>query len=137
MFGWRYKDTDQSKFVRWGYQNPINSVTLTIPGNTVKGFYVLTSFRGCVLSWLTTLNLDWGNDRSFVIYYYNSRIDTYLKHFVNAYRCVCWMKITSIDVLDGPYIRPCRYFTVSWIHEYSICFWIIFLGNSLHCYILF
>ena len=30
MLGRRYKDTDQSKFVGWGYQNPINSVTLTV-----------------------------------------------------------------------------------------------------------
>ena len=76
------------------------------PGNTMKRFYVLTSFRGCVLSWLTTLNLDWGNDRSFDIYYHSFPMGTCLKHFINTYRCVCWMKSTSIDGLDVPYIRP-------------------------------
>ena len=76
------------------------------PGNTMKGFFVLTSFRRCVLSWLATLNLDRGNDRSFDIYYHNFPMGTYLKHFINAYRCVCWMKSTSIDGLDVPYIRP-------------------------------
>ena len=72
----------------------------------MKRFYVLTSFRGCVLSWLTTLNLDRGNDRSFDIYYYNFPMGTYLKHFINVYRCVYWMKSTSFDGLDVPYIRP-------------------------------
>ena len=120
MLGWRYKDTDLSKFVGWGYQNPINSATLTLntvawtgfgtlvffPGNTMKGFYVLTSFRGWVLSWLATLDLDRGNDRSFDIYYHNFPMGTYLKHFIKAYLCLCWMKSTSIDGLDVPYIRP-------------------------------
>ena len=38
--------------------------------------------------------------------YTNSPMNTYLKHFVKAYNCVCWMKSTSIDGLDVPYIRP-------------------------------
>ena len=62
------------------------------PGNTMKGFYGLTSFRGCVLTWLTTLNLDRGKDWPFDIYYHDSPMDTYLKNFINAYRCVYWMK---------------------------------------------
>ena len=74
----------------------------------MKGLYVLTSFRGCVLGCLTTLHLEQGNDRSFDIYYYNFPMGTYLKHFINAYRCVCWMKSTSIDGLDVLYIRPWR-----------------------------
>ena len=79
----------------------------------MKRFYVLTSFRGWVLSWLTTLNLDRGNDRSFDIYYHSFPMGTCLKHFINTYRCVCRMKSTSIDELDVPYIRPCRiYFIV-------------------------
>ena len=44
------------------------------------------------LSWLTTLNLDWGNDLSFHICYHNFPMDTYLKHYINAYQCVCWMQ---------------------------------------------
>ena len=76
----------------------------------MKRFYVLTSFRGYVLSWLTTLNLDRGNDGSFDIYYHNFPMGTCLKHFINTYHCVCWMKSTSIDGLDVPYIRPwCLY----------------------------
>ena len=78
------------------------------PGNVMKGFSGLTSFRGCVLSWLMILNLDRGIGGSFDIYYHNSPTDTYLKHFINAYRCVCWMKSTSIDGLDVLYIRPWR-----------------------------
>ena len=73
----------------------------------MKGIYVLTIFRGCILSWLTTLNLDRGNDRSFNIYYHNFPMGTCLKHFINTYRCVCWMKSTSIDGLDVPYILTC------------------------------
>ena len=76
------------------------------PGNSMKWFYGVTSFRRYLLSLLTTLNLDRGSDRSFDIYYHNSPMDTYLKHFINTYRCVCWMKSTSIDGLDRPYIRP-------------------------------
>ena len=38
MLGWRYKDTDPSKFIGWGYQNPINSVTLIISTVTWTGF---------------------------------------------------------------------------------------------------
>ena len=78
------------------------------PGDTVKGPYILTSFRGCVLSWLTTLHLDRGNDQSFDIYYCNFPMGNYLKHFINVYRCVCWMKSMSIDGPDVPYIRPCK-----------------------------
>ena len=78
------------------------------PGNAMKGFSGLMSFRGCVLSWLMILNLDRWNGGSFDIYYHNSTTGTYLKYFINAYRCVCWIKSTSIDGLDGPYIRPWR-----------------------------
>ena len=85
-------------------------------GNTMTTFYVLTNFCGCVLSWLTTLNLDRGNDRSFDIYYHNFPMGTCLKHFTNTYRCVCGMKSTSIDGLDVRYIRP-------WVeHILKICF---------------
>ena len=61
MLGGHYKDTDASKLVGWGYQNPINSVHLTFhklalepllffAGNTMKRYYGLTSFYGCTLS---------------------------------------------------------------------------------------
>ena len=73
----------------------------------MKRFYVLTSFRGCVLSWLTTLSLDRGNGRSFDIYYHSFPMGTCLKYFINTYRCVCWIKSTSIDGPDVPFIRPC------------------------------
>ena len=36
-------------------------------------------------------------------------MDTYLKHFINAYRCIFWIKSTSIDRLDVPYMRPCQW----------------------------
>ena len=52
------------------------------------------------------LKLDRGNDRSFDIYYHSFRMGTCLKHFINTYHCVCWMKSTSIDRLDVPYVRP-------------------------------
>ena len=88
----------------------------------MKGLYVLMSFHGCVLSWLTTIHLDQGNDRSFDIYYYNFPMGTYLKHFINVYRCDCWMKSTSIDGLDGyrVYIRP-------WLQNLFVCFSCYFL----------
>ena len=38
MLGWRYKDTDPSKFVGWGYQNPLNSVPLTVNTVAQNGF---------------------------------------------------------------------------------------------------
>ena len=57
-------------------------------------------------SWLTTLNLDRGNDRSFDICYHSFPMSTCLKQFINTYRYVCWMKSTPIDGLDVPYIRP-------------------------------
>ena len=102
----------------------------------MKGLYVLMSFHGCVLSWLTTIHLDQGNDRSFDIYYYNFPMGTYLKYFINVYRCVCWMKSTSIDGLDVPYIRPCHsmrlillVLTLDWkllqYRNIQFCTWII------------
>ena len=38
MLGWRYKDTDPSKFVGWGYQNPTNLFTLTLNTVAKTGF---------------------------------------------------------------------------------------------------
>ena len=103
----------------------VSGTSVIFLGNTMKGFYGLTSFRGCVLTWLTTLNLDRGKDWSFDISYHDSPVDTYLKNFINAYRCVCWMKSTSIDGLDGPYICPWYVFMMKlWIFLLP---WLIFL----------
>ena len=91
----------------------------------MKRFYGLTGFHGCILSWLTTLNLGRENDRSFEIYYHNFPIDIYLKHFINAYRCVFLnLKVCQLTDLTDSISAPgiLHFFDLVWgnIRCYSI-----------------
>ena len=57
-----------------------------------------------------------------ILRYLLSQFITCLKHFINTYRCVCWMKSTSIDGLDVPYIRPWLLIHIDEIFNWRVTF---------------
>ena len=62
----------------------------------MKGFDGLTGICGCVLNWLTTLNLDQENDQSFDIYY----------QFPNGHLFEALYKVRQLTDLTNPISAP-------------------------------